>query len=125
MVQPSYPVGDFRTDYTGITSAILQEVTTTIKDVQTDLLKLISAKDILICHSHTSGESHRVLHLEHIMVVDTSHVFPHRDGPPKKSHIRFLAKQFLKRNIQDKTAEFDSNEDALAVLDLMKEKTKY
>jgi hypothetical protein len=57
--------------------------------------------------------------------VDTSHVFPHRDGPSKKSHNRFLAKQFLRRIIQDKTAEFDSKEDALAVLDLMKEKTKY
>jgi hypothetical protein len=57
--------------------------------------------------------------------VDTSHVFPHRDGPSKKSHIRFLDKQFLERNIQDKSAEFDSKEDALAVMDLMKEKTKY
>ena len=105
---------------------MLDGVTKTIKDVHSDILELISAQDIVICHSHdlSFSEVLMVLHLVHGKVVDTSHVYPHRDGPHKRNSIRFLAKEYLRRTIQDKSQDLDHIEEALAILDLMKAKVK-
>jgi RNA exonuclease 1 len=82
----------------------------------------------------------------HKNVVDTSIVFPHREGLPKRRALKNLAKDFLMRLIQvegnenpthcnQSIAKFpyfsvplesghDSKEDALACLDLMLLKAK-
>lgn len=81
----------------------------------------------------------------HKNVVDTSIVFPHREGLPKRRALKNLAKDFLMRLIQVEgtnnptcfnklIANFyifvpsesghDSKEDALACLDLMLLKAK-
>ena len=93
-------------------------VTKNLKEVQADILKMISAKDIIVGHSLDNDLT--VLHLEHRRVVDTSFVFPHQDGPPKRKSLRMLALEMLNRKIQDDSDSHDSKEDALAALDLIK-----
>ena len=124
LVKPSLAVGDHRTNYTGITPSTLAGISKSIKDVQAEILELVAAEDIIICHTHTMapGEALKALHIIHNNIIDTSNVFPHRDGPHNKSHIRFLANNYLGRTIQDNESLFDYKEDALAVLDLMKTK---
>ena len=77
-------------------------------------------QDIIVDHSLDNDL--KVLHLEHRKVVDTSFVFPHQDGPPKRKPLRKLAMEVLNRRIQDDSSSHDSKEDALAALDLVKVK---
>ena len=118
LVLPPHPIGDYNTRFSGITAPLMEGVTVGLREVQVELLKMISTKDILLGH----GLHHdlQVLHLVHRKVIDTSVVYPHKDGPPKKNKLRFLAKQVLMRSIQQEKGGHDSKEDALACLDLMK-----
>ena len=120
LVQPPVQIGDYNTKYSGITPQMLQGVATGLGDVQDDLVKMISAKDIIIGHSLNCDL--KALHLAHRKVVDTSILFPHPEGPPKRMSLKNLTKKHLMRDIQCKEGGHDSKEDALAALDLVKYK---
>ena len=120
LVQPPVVVGDFKTKFSGLTPQVLEGVTTTLKEVQGDLVRMIAAKDIIV--GHALHEDMTALHLEHGRIVDTQDIFPHPDGPPKRRSLRFMAKELLGRNIQLEAAGHDSKEDALAALDIIKTK---
>nr|XP_040580313.1 RNA exonuclease 1 homolog isoform X2 [Lepeophtheirus salmonis] len=122
MVKPSRDVIDYNTRFSGITQKDLENVTTTIIDVQAVLLSMFSSDTILIGHSLESDL--KALKMVHSMVVDTSIVFPHKMGPPYKRALKHLAAEHLKRIIQNDVGGHDSAEDALAALDLMKVKVK-
>eukprot|EP00092_Neocalanus_flemingeri_P031814 GFUD01034561.1.p1 GENE.GFUD01034561.1~~GFUD01034561.1.p1 ORF type:complete len:344 (-),score=103.00 GFUD01034561.1:55-1086(-) len=118
LVLPPRPIADYNTRFSGITASLMEGVTMSLREVQEDLHKMICSKDVLVGHS--IHHDLQALHLVHRKVVDTSEVFPHKDGPNKKNSLRFLAKQFLMRDIQQEQFGHDSKEDALACLDLMK-----
>jgi len=118
LVHPPYPVLDYNTRFSGITEHNITGVTTSLRQVQVNLLNIIASKDIILGHS--LQHDLQVLHLVHRNVVDTSLVFPHKDGPPKRNSLKFLANYFLQRSIQQESKGHDSKEDALACLDLMK-----
>ena len=120
LVQPPVAVGDFMTRFSGLTTRVLEGVTTTLKEVQGDLVRMIAAKDIIV--GHALHEDMTALHLEHGRIVDTQDVFPHPDGPHKRTSLKFQAKLHLGRNIQQDADGHDSKEDALAALDLIKTK---
>lgn len=120
-VKPDVPIIDYLTQYSGITKEKLENVTTTIKDVQEKLLKIISSNDILIGHSLQSDLT--VLKLRHPKIVDTALSFDHKAGPPFKPSLKNLAKEFLNKNIQEFNNNIlghDSIEDAITCLELIK-----
>ena len=85
--------------FSGITEEILKNVTRTIRDVQAVLLSMFHSKTILIGHSLESDL--KTLKLVHSAVVDTSVLFPHKMGPPKKRALKTLCIEHLKRIIQE------------------------
>lgn len=70
MVQPSHPVVDYMTQYSGIRQANLEGVTTTLSDIQERLLDIIDEDTILIGHSLQCDLN--TLKLAHPHVIDTS-----------------------------------------------------
>ena len=120
LVKPDKPIIDYLTPYSGITPAKLEHVDTTLADMQSRLLKEITAKHILIGHSLNSDLL--ALKLTHPFVIDTSILYPHPRGPPMKSSLKWLAQKYLGREIQKGhgTMGHDSIEDARACLDLVK-----
>ena len=120
LVMPENPIVDYNTRFSGITAEDMEGVEVGIREVQAHLLTMFSAKDMLLGHSLESDL--RALKLVHSTVVDTSVVFPHKMGHPYKRALRMLAQEKLRRIIQDSVDGHDSKEDAVACLDLMKQK---
>lgn len=98
LVKPADPITDYLTPYSGITAAMLEKVTTTLQDIQQQLLGLLTPQTILIGHSLNSDLN--ALQLTHPFLVDTALLFPHPRGPPLKSSLKWLAQRYLSREIQ-------------------------
>ncbi|KAK5117567.1 hypothetical protein LTR62_004989 [Meristemomyces frigidus] len=122
LVKPEDPITDYLTPYSGITPAKLQDVTTTLADIQKRLLDLITPQTILVGHSLESDL--KALRFVHPFIIDTALLFPHPRGPPLKSSLKWLAQKYLTRAIQQGhgSTGHDSVEDAKACLDLVKQK---
>ena len=118
-ILPSLPIKDYFTQYSGITPSHLQEVTTTLADMQSQLLQLLTPTTVLLGHSLNSDLA--AMKLTHPWIIDTSMLYPHPRGLPLRSSLKYLAQKYLHREIQtnDGTGH-DSVEDARAVLDLVK-----
>ncbi|KAL2444696.1 putative exonuclease [Exophiala dermatitidis] len=118
-VKPALPIKNYFTQYSGITPEHLENVTTTLEDIQKDLLGFLGQDSILLGHSLESDLN--ALKLTHPFIIDTSIIYPHPRGLPLRSSLKFLANKYLKREIQKAGADgHDSVEDARAVLDLVR-----
>ncbi|XP_023243298.1 RNA exonuclease 1 homolog isoform X1 [Centruroides sculpturatus] len=122
LVKPEHEILDLNTRFSGINEGDLDKVSTTIEDVQAVLLSLFNSNTILIGHSLESD--FKALKLIHSTVVDTSVVFPHKMGPPYKRALRTLMAEYLNKIIQNSVDGHDSQEDALACMELMLWKIK-
>ncbi|KAH9873862.1 hypothetical protein IAQ61_004489 [Plenodomus lingam] len=120
LVKPEVAIKDYLTQWSGITAAMLQDVTTTLSEIQKELLKLITPRTILVGHSLNSDLT--AMKLTHPFLVDTGILYPHPRGPPYKQSLKWLAQKYLKREVQKGASGHDSVEDARTCLDLVKQK---
>lgn len=119
LVKPSTSILDHNTAFSGIEEGTLDQVTTTLEEVQMALLERINGNSFLIGHGLDSDL--RVLKLFHERIIDTTHLFPHRKGLPYKPALARLTSEHLSKIIQNNVeGGHDSNEDAKAALDLVK-----
>ena len=118
-VKPQLPITNYFTQYSGITPQKLENVTTSLQDIQQELLEILTPSSVLLGHSLDSDLN--ALKLTHPFVIDTSIIYPHPRGLPLRSSLKYLANKYLKREIQTGGANgHNSVEDAQAVLDLVK-----
>lgn len=97
---------------------MLENVTTTLSDIQKRLLELITPHTILVGHSLNSDLN--ALKLTHPYLIDTGILYPHPRGPPYRQSLKWLAQKYLSSEIQKGSKGHDSVEDARACLDLVK-----
>jgi RNA exonuclease 1 len=78
LVLPAEEIIDYNTEFSGITSELLENVTVRIEDVQRELLEFIFSDTILVGHSLENDLL--ALKMCHELVIDTSILFPHPHG---------------------------------------------
>ncbi|XP_055381056.1 RNA exonuclease 1 homolog isoform X2 [Condylostylus longicornis] len=118
LVKPENKIIDYNTVFSGITEEMLRNEKRTIRDVQAILLSMFHSKTILIGHSLESDM--KALKLIHSCIVDTSVLYPHKMGPPKKRALKNLCIENLKRIIQEDEGGHNSAEDAEVCIALVK-----
>ncbi|XP_030765961.1 RNA exonuclease 1 homolog [Sitophilus oryzae] len=122
LVKPLNPIIDYNTRFSGITKEQMDKTSTSILQVQANILHLCNSETILVGHSLESDM--KALKIIHSSIVDTSVLFPHKMGLPHKRALRALASEYLKKIIQNDVSGHDSAEDAIACMELIKWKLK-
>lgn len=99
-VKPQNRVIDYNTRYSGITEATLSSPDVkSLPEIQAVLLNMFHSRTILVGHSLESDL--KALKLIHDTVIDTSVLYPHKMGPPKKRALKTLCIEHLKKIIQE------------------------
>lgn len=121
-VKPGSEVVNYRTKFSGLTEAILQDVETTLEDVQARLPSLLPPNSILIGHS-LENDFH-AMRFRHPFVIDTSCIFTSQATPTNKPGLRRLCKELRVAEIQNSEKGHNSVEDATACMKLVKLKLR-
>lgn len=119
LVKPPRPILNYLTRYSGITKAMMENVTTTIENVQSFIRKNLPRDAILCGHSLNSDLS--AIQIFHPYVVDTSILYSRTGSRSYKPSLKSLAYELLGKEIQsvDKIGH-DSLEDSITTMELVK-----
>lgn len=99
-VRPQNRVIDYNTKFSGITEATLRQPNVkSLPEIQAVLLSMFNSQTILVGHSLESDL--KALKLIHGVVVDTSVLYPHKMGLPKKRALKTLCIENLQKVIQE------------------------
>ena len=113
LVKPYDTVKDYRTQHSGITPKLLEDVSTRLEQIQASLLTFLRPSDILIGHSLENDL--RATHYIHQNIIDTALLFMPSNRRSKFS-LKHLVAALLHRTIQ--TGSHCSEQDAVATLEL-------
>lgn len=115
-VKPLEEITNYLTPFSGITKELLENVETSLKDIQVKFLSIVSSTDYLIGHSLENDLN--VMKIRHPNIIDTSIIFEHPRGPPFKSSLKYITSKYLEKTIQE--GSHDSIIDSTSCLDLVK-----
>lgn len=118
LVRPANQIIDYLTQYSGITGAMMLNVTKTRAEVQKDIRELLPADAILVGQSLNCDLM--AMQMMHPYVIDTSCIFNLSGERRLKSKLQTLSMEFLGELIQDNVLGHDSIEDCSASLKLTK-----
>ncbi|XP_064856997.1 RNA exonuclease 5-like isoform X1 [Oncorhynchus nerka] len=115
LVKPPNRILHYLTQFSGITRAMLQPITTTLREVQSKLKKVLPRDAVLVGHSLENDLV--ALNLIHPHVIDTSLLYRREFG--RRFKLKVLAETVLKKQIQTEERKgHDPTEDAQAALEL-------
>ncbi|XP_051801738.1 RNA exonuclease 5 isoform X2 [Acanthochromis polyacanthus] len=115
LVKPKNRILNYLTRFSGVTAAMLRPITTTLRDVQEKLRKLLPGDAVLVGHSINNDLM--ALKLIHQHVIDTSLLYRREFG--QRFKLKVLAETVLKRQIQTEEEKgHNPTEDAVAALEL-------
>jgi RNA exonuclease 1 len=78
LVKPHEAILDYVTEYSGVTAASMDPVTTRLEQIQAALISIVGENDVLVGHSLENDL--RALRWVHDKVVDTARVFRAASG---------------------------------------------
>ncbi|XP_066969452.1 uncharacterized protein Rexo5 isoform X6 [Macrobrachium rosenbergii] len=122
LVKPEKKIINYLTQFSGLTKEMLENVTTTIQDVQNDLRALLPPDAIFVGHSLNSDL--KAMKIMHPYVIDTALAYNLSFNKRRPSSLQILTKLFLERKIQMNPEGHDPTEDAIATLELVQLKLK-
>lgn len=119
LVKPPNPITNYLTRYSGITAAMMENVTTTLEDVQYFMRKNLP-RDAIFC-GHSLNMDLAAIQIFHPYVIDTSVIYNRTGIRSYKPSLKSLAYDLMGKAIQtfDKIGH-DSLEDAITTMELIK-----